>query len=48
MPMEFIKLYRKRYDPLIVGYIKELEHNDIVPNLPIVLQKLILYYYPWF
>ena len=35
-------------DPLIIGYIKELENNNIVPNIPIVIKKLILNYFPWF
>ena len=46
LPIKFKKLYQKRYDPLVVGYIKELETDNIVPDIPIVLKKLISNYFP--
>ena len=44
--MEFKKLYQKRYDLLIFGYIKELENDNIVANIPIVSKKIDFKLYP--
>ncbi len=43
---QFIKSRREHYNPLIMGYLKEQEICNLVPNIPFVLKQLILNYYP--
>ena len=43
---KFIKSRRDFYNPLIMGYLKEQENQNIIMNLPYVLKQIILKYYP--
>ena len=45
LPKEVVVARRKYYNPLIFGYIRYQETNDLVPNIPFVLKRLILDFY---
>ncbi len=42
----FLKSRRDHYNPLIMGYMKQQENDNLIPNIPFVLKQLILNYYP--
>ena len=48
IPAEIIKLNRERYDPLIVGFVKDFEKKHKIIFLPMYLKKLIVKFYPIF
>eukprot|EP01083_Nonionella_stella_P051498 136745_1 len=48
IPKALIRTHRKRYDPLITGYIKEQETQLTIPSVPFVLKQLILNLFPLF
>ena len=45
LPLKLIKDSKDYYELLIIGWIKEMENNDIIPSIPIDLQRLILYFF---
>eukprot|EP01084_Bolivina_argentea_P072230 131186_1 len=45
---ELIKLRRKHYNKLVIGFIKQQENNNIIPTIPFVLKNLIAYYFQLF
>ena len=51
VPMEIIRLNqdnKERFDPLIIGYVKEFEKRNKPMFIPLYLKKIILKYYPIF
>ena len=48
VPSKIIKLNRQKYDPLIIGYIKEYEGSNEMIFIPMYLKKLIVKFYPIF
>jgi len=48
IPPTLKKLYREKYDPLVIGYIKQKQNEKLIPTIPLVLQKLIWRYFPSF
>ena len=46
LSMEFIKSRRDCYNPLIMGYLKKQENDNLIANIPFVLKQLILNYFP--
>ena len=48
IPTEIVKLNGQKYDPLIVGFIKELERKKEMTFIPMYLKKLIVQFYPIF
>eukprot|EP01084_Bolivina_argentea_P001882 3488_1 len=47
-PNELIKLRRKHYNKLVIGFIKQQENNNIIPTIPFALKNLIAYYFQLF
>ena len=48
IPAEVIKLNRLKYDPLIIGFVKEFERKNEMTFIPMYLKKLIVKFYPLF
>eukprot|EP01084_Bolivina_argentea_P043043 79331_1 len=48
LPNDLIKLRRKEYEVLIIGYIRQKENELMFQNMPLVLKQLILLYFPLF
>ena len=49
LPKEIITINTQRWDPLIIGFIKEFEQqNDLIFIIPMHLQRLITEFYPIF
>ena len=46
IPSDLKKIYSNYYKPLIIGYIKQMEHKHIIPTIPYVLKILIWNYFP--
>ena len=48
LPKEIIESRRKYYNPLVIGFIKEQENQNLISTIPSVLKQLIAYYFPLF
>ena len=48
IPKEIKNIYLKYYAKLIIGFIRENEQNKLIPNIPFVIKKLLLTYFPCF
>ena len=46
LPIKFIESRRDRYNPLVIGYVREQKKENQVRDIPFVLKQLILKYYP--
>ena len=45
---EIIEINKKRYDPLVIGYVKQFEKRNKPMFIPLYLKKLVLEFYPLF
>ena len=48
IPPEIVRLNRKRFDPLIIGFVKECEKRNKMIFIPMYLKRLIVQFYPIF
>ena len=48
VPPEIIRVNRNKFDPLIIGFVKEFERNNQMIFLPMYLKRLIVQFYPIF
>ena len=48
IPDSLEKQYSSYYEPLVIGFIKQYENDNLTPNIPLVLKKLIWKYFPSF
>ena len=48
IPNSLETVYQNYYEPLVIGYIKKHENKLIIPNIPIVIKRLIWKYFPPF